>query len=145
LVTALAITICLSPAAVLVALALSAAGLLGWLAVGARIGRRFLRALKAGKVTPLWSASLGTLIITLVAVGLSNAFCLSPLGWLLTFLVGCFGLGAVVLTRFGTVHYVPGQGATRTKETAQPVVVEDEPLSDAPSGGDTVDEEDQTG
>lgn len=107
LITALAITICLSPAAVLLTLALSAAGLLGWIAVGARVGRRLLRALNAGEVAPLWSASLGTLIITLVTVGLSTALCLAPLGWLLTLIIGCVGLGAVVLTRFGTVAYVP--------------------------------------
>lgn len=131
LVTALVITICLSPAAILVALALSAAGLLGWLAVGARIGRQFLRAVKAGKVTPLWSASLGTLIITLVAVGLSNAFCLAPLGWLVSFLIGSLGLGAVVLTRFGTVHYVPDRTPARTEAQVEPVMVEDEPPSAA--------------
>lgn len=126
LITALAITICLSPAAILLALALSAAGLLGWIGVGARVGRRLLRALKAGRVPPLLSAGLGTLIITLVTVGLSTAFCLSPLGWLLTFLIGCFGLGAVVLTRFGTMRYVPARRSTNVDEPAQPVTVEDE-------------------
>jgi len=109
LVLVLAITICLSPAAALVALALSAAGLFGWIAIGARIGERLLRALNADEIAPLWSAGLGTLIITLITVGLSSAFCLSPLGWLLVFVIGCFGLGAVVLTRFGTTPYVPGQ------------------------------------
>mgnify|MGYP006297710649 CR=1 FL=1 len=109
LIIALAITICLSPAAALVALALSAAGLFGWIAIGARIGEQLLRAVKAGEVAPLWSAGLGTLIVTLITVGLSMAFCLSPLGWLLSFVIGCFGLGAVVLTRFGTTRYVPGQ------------------------------------
>jgi hypothetical protein len=109
LILALAITICLSPAAALVALALSAAGLFGWIAIGARIGERLLRALNAGDIAPLWSAGLGTLIVTLITVGLSTAFCLSPLGWLLIFVIGCFGLGAVVLTRFGTTPYVSGQ------------------------------------
>jgi len=126
LITALTITICLSPAAILLALALSAAGLLGWIAVGARVGRRLLQALKHREVTPLWSASLGTLIVTLVAAGLSNAFCLSPLGWLLTFLVGAFGLGAVILTRFGTVRYVPDRSAVMAGTPVQPATVEDE-------------------
>lgn len=107
LVVALAITICLSPAAALVALGLSAAGLFGWIAIGARLGERLLQALNLGEVAPLWTAGLGTLTITLVSVGLTMAFCLSPLGWLLMFVVGCFGLGAVVLTRFGTTAYVP--------------------------------------
>ncbi len=120
LIIALAITICLSPAAALVALALSTAGLFGWIAIGARLGERLLRALNAGEVAPLWSAGLGTLIITLITVGLSTAFCLSPLGWLLTFVIGCFGLGAVVLTRFGTTPYVPGNGAY-PRQTRKPV------------------------
>ncbi len=109
LIVALAITICLSPAAALVALALSTAGLFGWIAIGARVGKQLLQALKAGEVAALWTAGLGTLIITLITAGLSSAFCLAPLGWLLMVIIGCFGLGAVVLTRFGTTAYVPGQ------------------------------------
>jgi len=116
LVTVLAITICLSPAAALIALALGAAALFGWTAIGARVGERLLKALNAGAVAPLWVASLGTLVITLITMGLSAAFCLAPLGWLLMFTIGCFGLGAVALTRFGTTPYVPG----RSRETPQP-------------------------
>jgi hypothetical protein len=109
LIVALAITICLSPAAALVALFLGAAGLFGWVAIGARVGERLLETLDAGEVPGLWVAGLGTLVITLITVGLTAAFCLAPLGWLLIFIIGCFGLGAVVLTRFGTTMYVPGQ------------------------------------
>jgi hypothetical protein len=119
LVIALAITICLSPAAALVALALSAAGLFGWIAIGARVGARLLRALDVREVAPLWRASLGTLIITLITVGLSSALCLSPLGWLLTFVIGCFGLGAVVLSRFGTTPYVPGPREDHAQNRAE--------------------------
>jgi hypothetical protein len=107
LVVALAITICLSPLAALVGLAVGAAGLFGWVAIGSRVGRRLLRALGTGDVAPLWSTALGTLIITLISLGLTAAFCLAPLGWLLIFVLGSFGLGAVVLTRFGTTPYVP--------------------------------------
>jgi hypothetical protein len=108
LVVALAITICLSPIAALVALALGAAGLFGWLAVGTAIGDRALQALNVRESTPLWAAGLGTLLITMVSVGLRAAFCLAPLGWLLIFTLGSAGLGAVVLTRFGTTAYAPG-------------------------------------
>ena len=58
----------------------------------------------------LWAAGLGTLLITLVGVGLSSAFCLAPLGWLVMIILGCLGLGAVVLTRFGTMPYTPAAG-----------------------------------
>ena len=111
LVIALAITICLSPVAVLALLALSAAGLFGWIAVGAMVGERFLQALNAHEITPMWAAGLGALLITLVSTGLSSAFCLAPLGWLLIFALGCLGLGAVALTRFGTMAYSPSTGA----------------------------------
>ncbi len=117
LTVTLAITICLSPAAALIALALGAAGLFGWVAVGARIGEQLLEAVGARETEPVWSAGLGTLIITLITMGLRTAFCLSPLGWLLTGAIGCFGLGAVVVTRFGTIPYTPGR---RRKLPASP-------------------------
>jgi hypothetical protein len=107
LIVALAITICLSPVAILAALALSAAGLFGWIAVGGVVGERLLRALNAREIAPLWAAGLGALLITLIGTGLSSAFCLAPLGRLMIFALGCIGLGAVVLTRLGTTTYVP--------------------------------------
>jgi len=145
LILALTITICLSPAAALVALALSAAGLLGWIAIGARIGERLLRAVNAGAVAPMWTAAVGTLIMTLITMGLSMAFCLSPLGWLLTFVIGCFGLGAVVLTRFGTTSYVPGQGRKVAAPTPPPAALEEptQPVSEEEDIG-AASEEDQS-
>jgi hypothetical protein len=127
LIIALAITICLSPVAALVALLLGAAGLLGWVAIGARVGERLLGALGAGEVAPLWVAGLGTLVITLITVGLTAGFCLAPLGWVLMFVIGCFGLGAVVLTRFGTTEYVPGQ-RREADEPPSPPALPQEPL-----------------
>ncbi|HET92066.1 MAG TPA: polymer-forming cytoskeletal protein [Chloroflexi bacterium] len=107
LIVLLTITICLAPVAALTALALGAAGLFGWVAVGALLGERLLVALKAREIAPLWAAGLGTLVITIVSAGLDTAFCLAPLGWLLTAILGWMGLGAVVLTRFGTAAYTP--------------------------------------
>ncbi len=107
LVIALTITCCLSPIAALATLALGAAGLFGWIGVGALVGERLLQAFNTRDIAPLWAAGLGTLIITLVGTGLTATFCLAPLGWLLLFILGCLGLGAVVLTRFGTTPYGP--------------------------------------
>jgi hypothetical protein len=117
LIIVLALTICLSPVAALAALALGAAGLFGWIAVGAMIGERLLQALNAREIAPLWAASLGTLLVSLTGVGLSAAFCLAPLGWLLIFAVGCMGLGAVVLTRFGTMAYSAPTGSGPSRPT----------------------------
>jgi hypothetical protein len=63
LVVALAITICLSPVAALAALALSAAGLFGWIAIGEQVGERLLQALNVQQI--------------------AAAFCLVPIGWLM--------------------------------------------------------------
>jgi len=125
LIILLAITICLAPVSALAALALGAAGLFGWIGIGALVGERLLRALKAREIAPLWAAGLGTLLITLVSAGLSVAFCLAPLGWLLVFVLGCLGLGAVVLTRFGTTDYVP-YGSTPPLPPSASAPVEEE-------------------
>jgi len=105
LIAVLALTICLSPIAALAALALGAAGLFGWIGIGVLVGERLLQALDAREIAPLWAAGLGTLLVTLVSAGLSVALCLAPLGWVLILSLGCLGLGAVVLTRFGTMAY----------------------------------------
>jgi len=121
LIVALAITICLSPVAILAALALSAAGLFGWIGAGGVVGKRLLRALNVREITPLWAAGLGALLITLVSTGLSSVFCLAPVGWLLIIVLGCIGLGAVVLTRFGTMAYVPSTGTVPTPPPEPPL------------------------
>ncbi|MDY6877651.1 MAG: polymer-forming cytoskeletal protein [Chloroflexota bacterium] len=111
LIIILAITICLSPFAALAALALGAAGLFGWIGVGILVGERLLQTLQTPEnkteIAPMWAAGLGTLLITLIGVGLSAAFCLAVFGWVMIFALGCLGLGAVVLTRFGTAAYAP--------------------------------------
>jgi hypothetical protein len=109
LIVALLFTICLSPVAALAALALGAAGLFGWICIGALVGERLLQAINARETAPLWASGLGTLLITLISAGLSVALCLAPLGWALVFVLGGLGLGAVVLTRFGTMAYEPSR------------------------------------
>jgi cytoskeletal protein CcmA (bactofilin family) len=110
-IISLVITICLSPIAILAALALLAAGLYGWICFGAVIGERLLKAFKAQAVEPVWAAGLGTLVISLVIAlidaGLSLVCCLEVLVWAAVFVLGCAGLGAVVLTRFGSQPYPP--------------------------------------
>ena len=120
-IVVLALLVCTAPAAALVALAVGAAGLFGWIAIGAVVGEKLMQALNARGIAPLWTAGLGTLVVTLVSLALSNAFgltllgwlgktaslCIAPLGWLMTAILGCLGLGAVMLTCFGTTAYVP--------------------------------------
>lgn len=127
LVAVLAITICLSPIALLAALALGAAGLFGWIGVGAVVGERMLQALKARETEAMWAAALGTLVVTAISSGLSIAFCLAPLGWLATLIVGCMGLGAVALTRFGTTAYTPTTGSADRPPSPPPAPAPPEP------------------
>jgi hypothetical protein len=122
----LTLTICFSLVGFLAAIALFAAGLYGWICFGAVVGKRLLEAFKAHGVAPVWSAGLGTLIVTLVAtlvtflldVGQIFTCCLQPLAWIAIFVLGCAGLGAVVLTRFGTQAYPPGAGLTSSASAA---------------------------
>ncbi len=116
----LAITICLSPLAALVALALGMTGLFGWIGIGALLGERLLKALNVSEVVPMVTAGVGTLLITLIGAGLSLSFCLAPFGWFINFIVGCIGLGAVVLTRFGTAEYVSRLSVASTPPSSLP-------------------------
>jgi hypothetical protein len=93
----LAFTICLSPVSLLGAFVLLAAVLLGWIALGWEIGKRLAEAAGA-HWHPAVQAGTGTILLTLVASGLGYIPCA---GSLLNLLLLSFGLGAVVLTRFG--------------------------------------------
>jgi len=123
LIVGLAITICMSPIALLGLLLLGAAVLFGWISLGALLGERLLTALKVKEIAPLWAAGLGTLILTAATGGLSSFFCLAPLGWLVSFLLGTAGLGAVTLTRFGTMQCAStGDPAPTAAPAAEPDV-----------------------
>jgi hypothetical protein len=98
-----AITICLIPAAILLGLILVLAGIFGWVAIGAEVGRRLVQSMNQD-YQPVVAAGLGTLVFALVANGFSLIPCV---GWLVPFLVSSVGLGAVMLTRFGTQYYQP--------------------------------------
>jgi hypothetical protein len=117
----LVITVCLLPFGGLVFLAALVAGVFGWIALGLIVGLRVLEQLKARDITPVMGAMAGSAILSLIAaaIWIISECCL---GWPFVILVGSFGLGAVVLTRFGTQEYVPPQAT----EAAPVPVVEDE-------------------
>jgi hypothetical protein len=109
----LAFTICLSPVSLLGTFVLLAAVLLGWVALGWEIGKRLAGAIGANW-HPAVQAGAGTMILTLVASGLGYIPCA---GSLLVILILSFGLGAVVLTRFGGQDYQTDR-KERASETA---------------------------
>jgi hypothetical protein len=98
LIILLAITICLSPVAFLLGVAMLVAGLFGWVAIGLLVGRRLLEAFNVKGITSLMAVAAGTLLISVLRA-------VPCLGAIMGFVVGCAGLGAVVLTRFGRQAY----------------------------------------
>ncbi len=113
---ALAITIILIPVAVVAAIVIGIAWLLGWVALGLEVGRRIAKMLDQ-EWAPAIAAGVGTLVLYFVLAGFQE---LVPcVGGLPRFLVGVWGLGAVLMTYFGTREY---QGPPAS--VAPPQVVE---------------------
>ena len=88
------ITICLIPLAIVLGLGLLVALLYGWIALGLLIGERLLALLQMEAPLPLVAVLVGVLLISLLTA-------VPCLGWLLGFLGGSWGLGAVILSRGG--------------------------------------------
>jgi hypothetical protein len=98
----LALTVCLSPVSVLGTVILLVAVLLGWVAMGKLIGAQVCMLLGV-KAHPAAMAGVGTAILTLAASAIGY---ITLAGAILLLLVMSFGLGAVVLTRFGGQNYL---------------------------------------
>jgi hypothetical protein len=102
LLVLLAITCILSPISLLGALVLVVAWVFGRIAIGLEIGNRIAKAFDREWPLPL-AAGVGTFSLALVVDSVGTfIYCV---GWLLPVLVGLFGLGGVILTRFGTQSY----------------------------------------
>ena len=95
---ALAITIIGIPLVVLLALAGAAAWYFGWITIGYIAGERILAALKVREIAPVLAVIVGVLLIAIVGE-------VPVAGGLVNILVGALGVGAVLLTRFGTRAY----------------------------------------
>lgn len=99
---ALVITILLIPVALILVLALAAAWIFGWVSLGLFVGRRLAKMLDQ-EWAPAIAAGVGTLILYLVLAGFQQI--VPCVGWLPRSLVGLWGLGAVLITLFGTREY----------------------------------------
>ncbi len=95
------VTIILIPVTLLSAILLGIAFLFGWVAVGYEVGQ-----LIAGLFKTTWHSSIAAGIGVLL-LGLVTGFAtLIPcMGWLVGFIVAIVGLGAVVISRFGSSKY----------------------------------------
>lgn len=94
----LAITIILIPVTILGFLAIAVVLLFGWIVVGYRIGKLMEISFKQDWAEPV-VAGIGTLVLGVGSVLIGVIPCI---GWLIVTLIAAGGLGAVVLSRFGT-------------------------------------------
>ena len=98
----LVITCILSPISLIGALVLVVAWVFGRIAIGLEIGKRIAKSLDREWSLPL-SAGVGTFALALVVDSVGTF--IICVGWLVPLIVGLFGLGGVILTRFGTQSY----------------------------------------
>lgn len=96
------ITLILSPLGLFILLLLGLSWAFGLISIGLEIGKRFAVLVKRDWADPV-SAGLGTLFLMLVLNGANEM--IPCIGWMLPAVVGMIGLGAVLMTRFGTQFY----------------------------------------
>lgn len=112
----LSVTLILIPVALATVLLIVLAWLFGIVALGMEVGDRFAKAIHRSW-EPVLTAGLGTFLLALV-VGMVNL--IPCVGWLAPVIVGMIGLGAAVITMFGTrvVPKVPAAAAEASVGTA---------------------------
>ena len=91
-------------------LALGVAWLAGWVAVGLWLGQRLLQALNARNASSIGEVALGVFLITVLT---QLPACI---GFFVGLVLGCIGLGAVALTRFGTRSFDDNKGADQAMQ-----------------------------
>ncbi len=111
----LALTICLIPFSILGALIVgvgySMAWLFGWIALGQLIGLRLTDAFGLRGVNTLAATAGGTFLISVLGYLVATVIPVFG-GFFAWFLLPAMGIGAVVLTRFGTQTYMRGTPPT---------------------------------
>jgi hypothetical protein len=105
LILLLIVTICFAIVGFVGIIVLIAAWIFGTIALGLEVGERLGKATNA-EFQPVVAAGIGTLIFSLVVNGIGTI--VPCVGWLVPFLLGSVGLGAVLMTRFGSRPYASG-------------------------------------
>jgi hypothetical protein len=95
-----ALTLILIPVSLAGLVVLGAAGAFGWIALSLAVGRRIGEAVKRD-LSPGIAAGIGALLLGLIFIGIERVPCV---GWVMQAAIGLVGLGAVVMTRFGTMQ-----------------------------------------
>lgn len=106
----LTITICLSPIALVLLVVFLLAFLFGWIAQAAILGEKINKWLYL-KMPPVLQTLVGALILAIVISFLSLIPCI---GIVASMIIGCYGLGGVVISRFGKIE---DNGTKRKKQS----------------------------
>jgi hypothetical protein len=115
----LAITICLSPFALVSVIIVGIGVLLGWVSLGLVLGRKILGGVfNQAAPKAVTAAVIGTALVSFILV-LARAF--GALNTFMLFLLVPLAAGAVVLTRFGTIPYATrGVGGSPSSSSRPP-------------------------
>lgn len=109
----------------LVVLALAAAWIFGWIAIGWVAGERLLQAIGVRQPEPWMAAGLGVLLLSLLGA-------VPCVGLLVSVVVGSMGLGAAILTRMGTQRYPMPRLGPPPPELREPPAPPSPPVPTAP-------------
>ncbi|MEK9162512.1 MAG: hypothetical protein AAB261_04370, partial [Chloroflexota bacterium] len=82
-----------------------------WVALGTLIGERLVTTFNWTRLSPAVAAGLGTMLVSLVSTLVGLVLCLGPM---INIALASIGMGAVVLTRFGSRLYPLGTTNTVT-------------------------------
>ncbi len=142
LVLVLAITIILIPFSLLGIMAIIAAAIFAWAAVGQELGNRLAGLFKVQWAEPV-AAGIGAAFLSLLVSLVSVIPCID---WILVAAVLAFGLGGIVLTRVGTQDYpapaapthpappAPAQTSPSPAPAVMPVIPEPKPAEPPAQG-----------
>ena len=136
LLVVLGLTILLLPVSFIGFLGLVLLALYGWVTMGYEVGRRVAEALGQSWSAPV-AAGVGTGLFTLIAGGIGRVlpWCI---GWVVPVFAVSIGVGAVILTRFGTRPYpdVPLSSRLPADMATEPPEAESSPDEEATRASD---------
>jgi cytoskeletal protein CcmA (bactofilin family) len=94
----MAITICLIPLALITALVWASGAVMGWALSATIFGKWLLKGFGKTNEQPIVITAIGSFVLAFVGA-------LPTLGWFIGLVASSLGLGAIILTRFGTQPY----------------------------------------
>ncbi|HPH96023.1 MAG TPA: hypothetical protein PKW33_04950 [Anaerolineaceae bacterium] len=126
LLVIMVLTCILSVLVPVVVLALVVAGMMGWIAIGLELGKQMGKMLKVDWHPAIY-AGIGTLVMCLVSAGMSLVPFVQCFSWIPSTIVLLVGLGAALLTFFGSRNW-PNPAVAAAAPAPAYTVVHDRPV-----------------